>query len=100
VCAPAEVGYVLGGFADRFTAFVGIDYETPDSAATALVRGGGTALVRLELRAGQPVQPVDVDVRGVERLTLAVHGSTPTPAHVGRVGPTLHRSPPTGRTPQ
>lgn len=97
VCGPADVEYALGGYAARFTALVGIDDETPGTSATADVLGDGTLLVRLELRAGQPPRPVDVDVRGVHRLALVVHGTTTTPPHVDWVGPLLHR-PPTGRT--
>ncbi|MCL2465512.1 MAG: NPCBM/NEW2 domain-containing protein, partial [Micrococcales bacterium] len=100
VCAPAAVSFAIGGVAERFTALVGIDDETPDTTATAEVRGDDHLLVRMELRAGQPSMPVDVDVRGVQQISLVVHGTTPTPAHVDWVGPTLHRPLTTGRTPR
>ncbi len=103
VCAPAEVGFAPGGVADRFTALVGIDDETPEGAtATVEVIGDGASLLRLELQAGQPARSIDLDVHGVDLLDLLVIGPVPTdgpsPAHVDWVDPQLHRSPPTGRT--
>jgi hypothetical protein len=80
--APAECRIHLGGRADRLTGVVGIDDETPGTAATAVIDADGEELLRVELAAGDVAAPFVVDLRGRSTLTLRTEPISDTPAHV------------------
>ncbi len=74
--APSEVEYRLAGVYGRFTARVGIDDEAqpaPAAAARFEVLGDGRVLwTSPPMHGGEPPLPVEVDVKGVEVLSLRV----------------------------
>jgi alpha-glucosidase len=72
--ALSEVTVDIGGAYERFTAQVGLDDEVTGPGSVAFeVIGDGAVLARTGvLRRADPAQPIDVDVTGVETLTLRV----------------------------
>jgi hypothetical protein len=81
---PSSVTIHLGGRADRLTVRVGVDDETPEARALAIVRGDGRELARVGIAAGGTAVELELDVTGVRLLELAtesVAGSA-VPAHV------------------
>ncbi|OJV76681.1 MAG: hypothetical protein BGO37_11670 [Cellulomonas sp. 73-92] len=84
VSTPSEIVLALDGHATRFTVDVGVDDETPTSAASAEVLGDGRALVRVSVSGGAPAVPLDVDVTGIDTLTLRTlpEDVDDSPAHV------------------
>jgi len=74
VHAFSEVTVDIGGAYERFTAQVGLDDEVTGPGSVAFeVIGDGAVLARTGvLTRADPAQPIDVDVTGVETLTLRV----------------------------
>jgi hypothetical protein len=70
VSTPSTFQIFLGGRGDRLTGFVGIDDETPATAAVAIVEADGRELLRVPLTAGTDAVPFDLEVHGAEILTL------------------------------
>lgn len=73
--APSVFRIDLGGTAERFSAWVGIDDEVAKQSASAIfqVIGDGKVLWQSEvLRNGAPAVRADVDLKGVRRLVLKV----------------------------
>ncbi|WP_051457801.1 glycoside hydrolase family 97 catalytic domain-containing protein [Microbispora sp. ATCC PTA-5024] len=90
----SEARFHLGGHADTFTGAVGVDDESAGAAKVAVLaddREMFTAVVR----AGEPVTPFSVDVRGVRTLCLRGEAATPddTGVHVDWVDTTVHVTP-------
>ncbi len=81
---PSSVELYFGGHAGRFTASVGIDDETPQTRTRAIVSGDGRELASVVLEAGEPAAEIDVDVSGVQVLTLSTReiAAGDAPAHV------------------
>ncbi|WP_344173940.1 glycoside hydrolase family 97 catalytic domain-containing protein [Kribbella lupini] len=71
VSTPSSVELYFGGHAGRFTARVGVDDETPGTRARAVVSGDGRELGSVVLEAGEPAAELDLDVSGVQVLTLS-----------------------------
>lgn len=103
---PSRFDLHLGGRAARLRVAVGVDDETPGTAAIARVLGDGVELARAEVAAARAATLLDVDVTGVAILTLVTEPVDPdsAPAHVdwasGRldVAPSdLHITPNPGR---
>lgn len=84
VSTPSSVELYFGGNVGRFTASVGIDDETPQTRTHAVVSGDGRELSSVVLEAGQPAAEIDVDVSGVQVLTLSTReiAAGDPPAHV------------------
>jgi hypothetical protein len=84
VSTPSSVDLYFGRPTGRFTARVGIDDETPETRARAVVSGDGRELASVVLEAGRPAVEVDVDVSGVQVLTLSTRevAAGEPPAHV------------------
>lgn len=80
--SPSSFDLHLGGRADRLTGAVGVDDETPDTAAAVAVLGDGVELFRTDLVSGDPAVELDVDLTGVRILTLTAEPRADTPAHV------------------
>ncbi|MGO4299423.1 glycoside hydrolase family 97 catalytic domain-containing protein [Leifsonia sp. RAF41] len=80
--APAEARFHLGGRAARLSGLVGIDDETPDTAAAVVIEADGEELFRVELHAGRPALPFDLDLRRRTTLTLRTEPLSDAPAHV------------------
>ncbi|BCL33138.1 glycoside hydrolase family 97 catalytic domain-containing protein [Streptomyces aurantiacus] len=72
--ATAEVSVDIGGAYDRFRAHVGVDDEVSGAATVVFeVLGDGQLLTRTEvLTPADAARALDVDVSGVQRLTLRV----------------------------
>jgi alpha-galactosidase len=73
--APSVLWIELGGGAERFVASVGMDDAVLNQPGSVIfkVYGDDRLLWRSEvLRPGQPAQPVDLEVKGRERLVLVV----------------------------
>ncbi|WP_374007519.1 glycoside hydrolase family 97 catalytic domain-containing protein [Leifsonia sp. LS-T14] len=92
--SPGEAHFHLGGRGERLCGLVGIDDETPGAAATAVVEGDGIPLLRVDLAAGLPATPLDVEVSGYRTLTLRTEPRSDAAAHVDWASATL-----TTRTP-
>jgi hypothetical protein len=84
VSTPSSVELYFGGHTGRFTARVGIDGETPQTRARAVVSGDGRELGSVVLEEGKPAAEIDVDVSGVQVLTLSTRevAAGDPPAHV------------------
>jgi hypothetical protein len=91
--APAECRIHLGGRADRLTGVVGIDDETPGTAATAIIDADGEELLRADLTAGEPATSFDIDLRGRTTLTLRTESRSDAPAHIDWASAALIGSP-------
>ncbi|WBB69109.1 glycoside hydrolase family 97 catalytic domain-containing protein [Micromonospora sp. WMMD812] len=89
---PSRIDFYLGGSADRFTARIGIDDETPGTAARMSVHADGMQLFSADVRAGEPPLDIDLDIRGAD--TLCLHADTlpirSEPAHVDWASGRLH----------
>jgi hypothetical protein len=72
----------IGGRARGLTGFVGIDDETPDARAVAIVEGDGRELLRIALASGVTAAPVDLRVDGVRILTFRTEPSSEVAAHI------------------
>ena len=84
VSTPSAIYLHLGGRAERFTVSVGVDDETPDTSARVDVGGDERLLASGRVASGEPVLELDVDVTGVDVLTLSTRevAEAETPAHV------------------
>jgi hypothetical protein len=84
VSTPSSVDLYIGGHVGRFTTSVGIDDETPQTRTRAVVSGDGRELSSVVLEAGSPAVEIDVDVSGVQVLTLSTRevAAGDSPAHV------------------
>ena len=84
VSTPSSVELYFGGHVGRFTTSVGIDDETPQTRTRAVVSGDGRVLSSVVLEAGKPAVDIDVDISGVQVLTLSTHevAAGDPPAHV------------------
>ena len=69
-CAPSSVEFFLGGQASRFRALVGVDDESAGSAQVSVLLDG-RPVHRTTVRAGEPAQPVELPLGGVQIITLA-----------------------------
>ncbi|MGI5153010.1 glycoside hydrolase family 97 catalytic domain-containing protein [Plantactinospora sp. CA-294935] len=89
---PSRIELYLGGSADRFTARIGIDDETPGTAARMSVHADGVQLFSADVRSGESPLDLDVEIRGA--ATLRLHADTlpnhPVPAHVDWASGRLH----------
>lgn len=73
VQATSELTYSNGGF-DRLRAIVGIDLETKGRGdCEAIVRGDGIELWRKRIQGGQRAETVDIDISGINQVTLTVN---------------------------
>ncbi len=121
--ATSRCALELSGGSDRFSAFVGVDDEVVEKAASIefVVKGDRKTLWRSGvMRAGDAARRVDLDLRGVQRLDLIVHdagdgigydhadwaeaafeisGAPPRPLSPGRQAPYI-LTPPPPRTPR
>ncbi|BDI28999.1 hypothetical protein CCAX7_10500 [Capsulimonas corticalis] len=72
--AAGEFAIDLHGAARRFSAWVGVDDDAqpPGSVTFQLLGDGKTLWESGVMRAGAPAKEADVDLRGVQRLTLRV----------------------------
>ncbi|WP_431277967.1 glycoside hydrolase family 97 catalytic domain-containing protein [Leifsonia poae] len=82
VSSPSTFSVHLGARAQGLAGLVGIDDETPDAAAFAVVEGDGDELLRIPLTSGAPAVPFDVSVAGVRILTLRTEASSEVAAHI------------------
>ncbi|GHJ54320.1 hypothetical protein Nm8I071_36270 [Nonomuraea sp. TT08I-71] len=87
--SPAEAHFHLGGRGERFDGVVGIDDETPATAAAAIVEADGSVLFRVDLTAGAPAVPFRIDITGCRTLTLRTEPSSESAAHIDWANPTL-----------
>ncbi|MGW9193532.1 glycoside hydrolase family 97 catalytic domain-containing protein [Micromonospora chersina] len=87
--SPAEAHFHLGGRAERFHGAVGIDDETPATAAAAIVEADGKVLFRVDLTAGVPAVGFRIDVTGYRTLTLRTEPHSESPAHIDWANPIL-----------
>ncbi|MGD8167221.1 glycoside hydrolase family 97 catalytic domain-containing protein [Herbiconiux sp. P16] len=82
VSTPSAFRLFLGGNGGSLTGFVGIDDETPATAAVAIVEADGRELLRLSLTAGADPIGFEVDLAGAGILTLRTErrpGDAPVP---------------------
>lgn len=96
VSTPSRLDLHLGGRAERLTLLVGVDDETPDTRARAIVLGDGVELASVEVESGAPAIPLDVAVGGIRILSLATEPLASTPAHVDWAATDLHTTPSLG----
>ncbi|WP_175649312.1 glycoside hydrolase family 97 catalytic domain-containing protein [Micromonospora avicenniae] len=91
---PSRIELYLGGSADRFTARIGVDDETPGTAARMSVHADGAELFSADVRAGEPPLDIDVDITGAAALSLRADTlpDHPEPAHVDWASGRLHRT--------
>jgi hypothetical protein len=89
---PSSVTMHLGSRAHRLVVCVGVDDETPDAGAVAIVRGDGRELARIDVASGRPATELDVDVTGVQLLELVTEPTAPSvvPAHVDWASAWIH----------
>jgi hypothetical protein len=82
VSTPSELRLHLGAAAHRLTGFVGIDDETTQTTAVAVIEADGRELLRLALTAGSGPVGFEVDVEGAGILALRTErrpGDEPAP---------------------
>lgn len=73
VQSTSELTFLNAGF-DRFRAIVGIDLETKGRGdCEAIVRGDGIELWRKRIQGGQKAEEVDIDISGINKVTLIVN---------------------------
>ncbi|MFF1634089.1 glycoside hydrolase family 97 catalytic domain-containing protein [Leifsonia sp. NPDC058248] len=82
VSSPSELSIHLGARAERMLGVVGIDDETPGTAAVAIVEVDGHELARFNLVSGQPATPFDLDLSGGSKLVLRTEPRSDDTAHV------------------
>jgi hypothetical protein len=84
VSTPSSVDLYFGGHAGQFSARVGIDDESPQTRARAVVSGDGRELSSVVLEAGNTAVDLEVDVSGVRVVTLSTRevAAGDPPAHV------------------
>ncbi|MEV6368050.1 glycoside hydrolase family 97 catalytic domain-containing protein [Micromonospora musae] len=89
---PSRIELYPGGCADRFTARLGVDDETPGTAARMSVHADGVELFGVDVRAGEPPRDVELDIRGAATLSLRAETlpEHPEPAHVDWASGRLH----------
>ncbi|SDD75046.1 glycoside hydrolase family 97 catalytic domain-containing protein [Glycomyces harbinensis] len=89
---PSRIDLYPGGGADRLTVLVGVDDETPGTAARVSVHGDGRELFAADVRSGEPALDVALDLRGVTALTLRSDAlpEHPEPAHIDWAAGRLH----------
>jgi hypothetical protein len=89
---PSSVTLHLGGRAGLLVARIGVDDETPDADAVAIIRGDGRELARAAVTGGQPAVALEVDVTGVRLLELVTESADPPtdPAHVDWAAARIH----------
>lgn len=95
---PSTIDLHLGARAALLVGEVGVDDETPDARAVAVVSGDGRELARFAIESGASAVPVAIDVTGVHQLTLAaapLDHSSATPAHIDWASLRLHVPAPT-----
>ncbi|MBM0201650.1 glycoside hydrolase family 97 catalytic domain-containing protein [Micromonospora sp. STR1s_5] len=89
---PSRIELYLGGSVSRFTARIGIDDETPGTAARMSVHADGVELFSADVRSGEPPRDIDVGIPGA--VTLSLRADTlpnhPEPAHVDWASGRLH----------
>ncbi|TDC38689.1 hypothetical protein E1211_06535 [Micromonospora sp. 15K316] len=90
---PSRIALYPGGSADRFTARVGVDDETPGTAARMSVHADGVRLFSADVRSGEPPRDIDLDIRGAATLTLGADPlpDHPEPAHVDWASARFHQ---------
>lgn len=64
--------YRIGGDYRRFQTVVGIDDDIRAGNADVVIKGDGRVLFKGSARAGQPPQPLDLDVTGIVELEITV----------------------------
>jgi len=64
--------YRIGGDYRRFQTLVGIDDDIRIGNADIIIKGDGRVLFKGAARAGQPPQPLDLDVTGIVELEITV----------------------------
>ena len=81
---PSSFDLHLGGRAQRLAVSVGVDDETPGTAAVAVLLGDGRELASATITGGDAALEWDVDVTGVHTLTLSTRevAKGESPAHV------------------
>lgn len=73
VHSVATLGWKLDGAMARLRAQVGIaDQVAPEGDCIAIIRGDGRELWRARVRGGEAVRSLDLDLAGVDALTLTV----------------------------
>ncbi|MEL7497466.1 MAG: NPCBM/NEW2 domain-containing protein [Planctomycetota bacterium] len=73
VQSTSELTYANDGF-NRLRASVGIDRETRGRGdCEAVIRGDGIELWSRRIQGGNPPEPVDIDISGIEQVTLIVN---------------------------
>lgn len=82
VSQSSEVDIALAASATRLIGALAIDDETPDAAATAIVRVDDTEVLRREVRGGSEPQLFEIDLGGASVFTLATEPLGDTEAHV------------------
>ncbi|SDK59167.1 Glycosyl-hydrolase 97 N-terminal [Glycomyces sambucus] len=89
---PSRIDLHPGGTADRLTLRVGVDDETPGTAARVSVHGDGREIFAAVVASGQPAVAVDLDLTGVTALSLRSDAlpEHAEPAHVDWAAGRLH----------
>nr|WP_304608876.1 glycoside hydrolase family 97 catalytic domain-containing protein [Glycomyces amatae] len=89
---PSRIDLHPGGGADRLAVRVGVDDETPGTAARVSVHGDGRELFAADVRSGEPALDVALDLRGITALSLRSDPlpEHPEPAHVDWAAGRLH----------
>ncbi|MEU6860706.1 glycoside hydrolase family 97 catalytic domain-containing protein [Glycomyces sp. NPDC046736] len=89
---PSRIDLYPGGTATRLTVRVGIDDETPGTAARVSVHGDGREIAAAEIRSGEPALALDLPLEGVRTLSLRSDAlpELPEPAHVDWALARLH----------
>ncbi|MFC4019470.1 glycoside hydrolase family 97 catalytic domain-containing protein [Micromonospora sp. GCM10011542] len=98
---PSRIELYLGGSVDRFTARIGVDDETPGTAARMSVHADGVELFSTDVRSGEPPRDIDVGIPGAATLSLRADTLPhhPEPAHVDWASGRLHLHHDTATTP-
>jgi len=90
--SPGHASFHLGGHASHVSGEVGVDNETPNTSAVAIVEADGRGLFRAEIRAGEPPVPFTADLDGAKVLTLRTLPIGEDPAHVDWLSPVLYET--------
>jgi hypothetical protein len=93
VSSPSTASVHLGARATRLVVRVGVDDESPEASAIAVVRGDGRELARTEVHGGHRAVQLDIEVTGVHLLELITEPIGDGAAHVDWASARLHVSP-------
>lgn len=92
--SPAHAHFHLGGRGHRLIGAVGIDDETPGTAAIAVVELDAREVFRAAVTAGSAPVAFDLDVSGARILTIRTLPQGAEPGHVDWIAPVVHSTRP------